>query len=149
MTMEPLTLKEAAERYWFKLATLRHEARAGKLDLYKLGNQLYTTVNCMERLVGNTLRPFPIPIDKMISVPEGIYILGYDQFVKIGWSNNIRARFKQIQRGVPNDLTLYGCVIGARADETSLHHRFAEYRVRGEWFRKEGKLEAWIAGGFR
>lgn len=146
---EAITLKEAAERYRLKVATLRHEAKRGTLDLYKIGSTLYTTHNCMERLTGNTLQPFPVPTERMITVPEGIYVIGYDQFVKIGWSNNIRARFKQIQRGIPNDLTLYGCVIGGRADEKALHIRFKEYRTRGEWFRKEGALADWIAGGFQ
>jgi hypothetical protein len=41
--MEPLTLKEAAERYRFKLATLRHEARRGTLVVYKMGKAFYTT----------------------------------------------------------------------------------------------------------
>jgi hypothetical protein len=40
---ETLTLKEAAERYRLKLATLRHEARAGRLVVYKMGKAFYTT----------------------------------------------------------------------------------------------------------
>lgn len=40
---EPLTLKQAAERYKLKLATLRHEAKRGTLTVYKMGKALYTT----------------------------------------------------------------------------------------------------------
>lgn len=40
---ETLTLKEAAARYRLKVATLRHEARNGRLAVYKMGKAFYTT----------------------------------------------------------------------------------------------------------
>lgn len=43
MTEPPITLKEAAERYRLKLATLRHEARLGRLAVYQIGRAYYTT----------------------------------------------------------------------------------------------------------
>jgi hypothetical protein len=51
MTMEPITLKEAAERYRFKLATLRHEAKRGTLAVYKMGKAFYTTPRDIEAMV--------------------------------------------------------------------------------------------------
>jgi hypothetical protein len=45
MTDDPfaLTLKDAAERYGFTVATLRAEADRGRLALYRIGKRLYTT----------------------------------------------------------------------------------------------------------
>jgi hypothetical protein len=36
---------------------------------------------------------------------------------------------------------------GSMADEAALHRRFASYRLRNEWFRREGELAAWIKAG--
>jgi hypothetical protein len=38
----PLTLKEAAERYGFKVATLRAEAGRGRLAIFRIGKRDYT-----------------------------------------------------------------------------------------------------------
>jgi DNA-binding transcriptional MerR regulator len=45
MTDAPLalTLKDAAERYGFTVATLRAEHQRGRLALYRVGKRLYTT----------------------------------------------------------------------------------------------------------
>jgi hypothetical protein len=61
MTLEPLTLKEAAERYRFKLATLRHEAKRGTLAVYKMGKAFYTTPRDIEAMVEKCrVKPAPI-----------------------------------------------------------------------------------------
>lgn len=54
--------------------------------------------------------------------------------VKIGSSDNVRARMTQIQTCTPFDLRLIGVVPGGHAREQDLHAFFAEHRVRGEWF---------------
>jgi DNA-binding transcriptional MerR regulator len=45
MTDDPLalTLKDAAERYGFTVATLRAEIAKGRLTKYRIGKRLYTT----------------------------------------------------------------------------------------------------------
>lgn len=48
---DALTLKEAAERYRFKLATLRHEAREGRLAVYQIGKAYYTTPADIQAMV--------------------------------------------------------------------------------------------------
>lgn len=48
---EAITLKEAAERYRFKVATLRHEAKRGTLAVYKMGKAFYTTPADIARMV--------------------------------------------------------------------------------------------------
>lgn len=48
---DALTLREAAERYRFKLATLRHEAREGRLAVYRIGKAYYTTPADIQAMV--------------------------------------------------------------------------------------------------
>lgn len=52
--------------------------------------------------------------------------------VKIGIAKNPESRLKFLQTGQPMDLHLLWSVPGSF--ESQLHERFAEYRVRGEWF---------------
>lgn len=47
-------------------------------------------------------------------------------------------------RGSPVDLELIACSQGLAAEEHAIHKQFSEFRVRGEWFRYEGALKAWI-----
>lgn len=55
--------------------------------------------------------------------------------VKIGMSNNPKKRQASLQTGSTESLLLLGTIEGGRDVERSLHERFAEYRIRGEWFK--------------
>jgi predicted GIY-YIG superfamily endonuclease len=55
--------------------------------------------------------------------------------VKIGYTNNINRRIKNLQQGNPNKLVLLGLMTGTRDTERALHEKFAKYRLEGEWFR--------------
>lgn len=60
--------------------------------------------------------------------------------VKIGFSEDPWRRLSQIQSHCPGALTLRAIVEGDEAAEAELHARFAEYSVRGEWFRAAGAV---------
>ncbi|WP_327594735.1 GIY-YIG nuclease family protein [Streptomyces chartreusis] len=66
---------------------------------------------------------------------SGVYVVGSPQWrpVKIGTGDPAR-RLSQLQVGTPFPLNLLWSCPGDRALEKALHARFAEYRVRGEWF---------------
>ena len=77
-----------------------------------------------------------------------VYVVGFDDYVKIGRSDHFPHRLVDLQLGVPETLTVHGTVAEAGSElEAQLHCRFAPYHLRGEWFRKEGSLAAWIEGG--
>ena len=62
---------------------------------------------------------------------------GNDGFIKIGSSNNVEERKKQLQTGCPDELKIlfqYGGILGNEYPECDLHGYFKEFRVRGEWF---------------
>lgn len=73
-----------------------------------------------------------------------VYIFGFDQYVKIGFSRNFRKRRRQLQDGLPRAIETYLVISGTYQTEKELHKRFAKYRLRGEWFLFAGELADWI-----
>lgn len=67
--------------------------------------------------------------------------------IKIGYtSRNVFARLDVLQVGNPEPLKLLRSVPGTQDDEQQLHRRFSGLLVRGEWFRPEPELLAFIDG---
>lgn len=81
------------------------------------------------------------------TLPQCIYVVSFDQYVKIGYSTEPYGRISTLQDGIPVALKVHLIRGGARKDEHNLHRRFREYRTRGEWFRLEGELKLWIERG--
>lgn len=140
---DAITLKDAAQLSGFSIAALRAEANA-----FKIGRRLYTTIADLEKL-RSQMKPIPItkPLSEMMFVPAGVYIVGFSDYVKIGWSSAIEFRLKQLEQNLPVRLTIYRCFEGTVTHERALHRRFKEYRLEGEWFRFSGDLAAWIKQG--
>lgn len=64
--------------------------------------------------------------------------------VKIGVAEDVSARLSALQTGCVDALTLIAQMPGDEQFEADLHRHFAEYAIRGEWFRFEGRLAALI-----
>lgn len=65
--------------------------------------------------------------------------------VKIGFSaDDPNKRLRSLQTGCPNELELLYSEPGAVADEKAYHALFAHLRVRGEWFRDDTELRAFL-----
>ncbi|WP_260581148.1 GIY-YIG nuclease family protein [Sphingopyxis sp. PET50] len=56
------------------------------------------------------------------------------QAAKIGYSADPDRRFRQLQTGSPDMLTLFDRMPGDTALETAFHRYFAERKLMGEWF---------------
>ncbi len=72
------------------------------------------------------------------------------QRVKIGYAKDVEARLSEMQIGSPVKLSVLGKIAcaslaAARALEISLHKRFDEYVVAGEWFALKAPLREFIA----
>lgn len=67
---------------------------------------------------------------------------GVDGPVKIGIAEDVEERLKQLQTGCPDDLRLIGRIRGNC--EADLHKRFERLRLRGEWFKPDVRLMAFI-----
>lgn len=65
--------------------------------------------------------------------------------IKIGYTgNDAEGRLKDFQTGCPSGLVLLLAIPGSKPWETQLHHQFAAYRERGEWFRPAPELLQFI-----
>ena len=54
---------------------------------------------------------------------------------KIGYTTNLSVRLSSIQIGNPDPLVVYKTIENStKYTETKLHHLFAQYQIRGEWF---------------
>lgn len=67
-----------------------------------------------------------------------------DSAVKIGHAQKPYQRLMNLQAGAVERLKLISCIDGGREQERALHERFAELRIRGEMFRREGALQDYI-----
>ncbi|MDH6448225.1 hypothetical protein M2155_000633 [Streptomyces sp. SAI-119] len=81
------------------------------------------------------------PVPKKAAAPkrnwdEGVktYLIGIEgsHLTKIGRANNPKTRMETFQTGQPMTLSLLWVCEGNY--EAKLHRRFADHRVRGEWF---------------
>lgn len=64
--------------------------------------------------------------------------------VKIGLTAKIKGRLSALSTGHYENLNVLALISGGYSDEKKLHNRFTEYRLRGEWFKYEGRLKAFI-----
>jgi len=65
---------------------------------------------------------------------EWVYAVRQGNYIKIGLSRNVANRLRELQTSSPEPLHLVGTFAGGRRLERLLHQRFADHRVRGEWF---------------
>lgn len=80
-----------------------------------------------------------------------IYVIGEEDRltpVKIGWTaaSDASDRLGSLQTGHPHQLSVLALLPGTRAGEVALHLRFSDYRLKGEWFAREGRLFTWLYG---
>ena len=64
--------------------------------------------------------------------------------VKIGYSKNPKSRIYGLRVSMPFHLVIEGVCDGTRVEERELHKRFKEHHVKGEWFRIEPEVEAFL-----
>jgi hypothetical protein len=78
-----------------------------------------------------------IPDKKPNKPSEFIYVIGCNEFVKIGIAGNVRKRLIELQVGNPYPLRLYGHWKAGEAvkEEAALHALLSPHQERGEWFK--------------
>ncbi len=89
----------------------------------------------------------PAPKEKMCprDLPQGyVYFFKAGNHVKIGFSINPKDRMHSIQTGSPVRGIMVKFVPGTARTEQSFHKRFAEYRLKGEWFDLRGTLTKYL-----
>lgn len=69
-----------------------------------------------------------------------IYFVRCVDWVKIGWSSDLKGRLKSLQTTAPGEIKLIGKTRGSIKQERDLHSRFAHHRVSGEWFNADPEI---------
>jgi hypothetical protein len=64
--------------------------------------------------------------------------------IKIGYAKNAKRRFSQLQIGNSTTLKCLALIAGNEGDERLLHIKFAQDRIRGEWFKPTEQLREYI-----
>lgn len=87
-----------------------------------------------------------VPASETAPIPDNIYFIGCDGHVKIGiTAGKVEKRLKTMSTGHYSELTILATIHGVDgALEIELHQRFAQHRVRGEWFKLCPEIEAFI-----
>lgn len=76
-----------------------------------------------------------------------IYFISADEAnkVKIGFTNNLKKRLKQLQTSSPFELKVLLILEGDEHKEKELHLKFKKQRVNGEWFEKTEEISKFIS----
>lgn len=77
-----------------------------------------------------------------------VYFVRAGQFIKIGFSCDVRARVDSFRIGCPYEIELLGTVLGGAKKEHEFHRRFRDLHYRGEWFRLDGELAEYVREEF-
>lgn len=64
--------------------------------------------------------------------------------VKIGWSEDPQSRLRALQTANETELVLEGVLPVTESTERSLHARWADIHIRGEWFARDDDLDDFI-----
>lgn len=73
-----------------------------------------------------------------------VYFFRAGNRVKIGFTTNLRERSHSLRTSCPEHAFMAKCLKGGRSTERQFHERFAEYRLRGEWFDLRGRLAKYL-----
>lgn len=66
--------------------------------------------------------------------------------IKIGYAKRVAARFAELQTANAEPLILLGVLFdGTRSLEAQTHLRFADFRLRGEWFNPADEIFDFLA----
>jgi len=78
--------------------------------------------------------------------PSVVYFLGFDDYVKIGITQNLERRVRMLQTGNPHALTVMATMPGGAKKEAELHERFKTKKsgLLGEWFDLDDELWEFI-----
>lgn len=98
-------------------------------------------------LAVHSLSTAPLPDrDWRFRTDRLIYFAGTETGpIKIGRTKDLRGRIKELRCASPEKLHVWAITKGGNLEEALYHHRFADSRVRGEWFERTPALLAEIA----
>jgi len=149
VSVEPMSLDQAADIFRLMVATRRHRVSISTSDIAAV----YTSGEWRERYSSwadylekehGVARPAQLPGPDARTV---YFVQAIDGGpVKIGVTADVTSRLAGLQVGSPQELCILAVIPAVgRACEVELHDRFAESRLHGEWFRPTEDLMTLIA----
>lgn len=88
----------------------------------------------------------PLPfVPKHLEGWSYLYVIGSGASVKIGIARNPHLRLKELQTGHDWRLELLAATPAHVSLEKAVHHRFAPWRLEGEWFHFTQEIEQFVA----
>lgn len=107
-------------------------------------NQRLAEIASTPGLVTN--RPLPTYHARREVTRGYVYFVKMGAAVKIGFSTDVGSRLKTLRTASPGEVILVKVHDGTPATEKAFHDRFKQCRGKGEWFRLEGDLAAFLDG---
>ena len=129
------------------------EERKNRRERRERDKALTEAVGAMKATVGMALghERIPRPIEVIVAARGWVYFVQANcGSIKIGRATNVPFRLAELQCANPHELIVVAVAVdGGR--EAEYHTRFAEHRIRGEWFAPHPEILAEIdrlnAGG--
>jgi hypothetical protein len=75
---------------------------------------------------------------------QRVYFIGCDRFVKIGFTDRLTGRLRELRAATPYSLDVLAVFAGNQGFERELHKRFAGLHHQREWFHREGALASFV-----
>lgn len=73
-----------------------------------------------------------------------IYFIKHTDYIKIGYTHNIKYRLSQLQTSCPVKLIVLGLIQGTIEDEAFYHKKFIHLCTIGEWFKHTKEIDDFI-----
>lgn len=108
--------------------------------------QLNTLLRNDTRLTADDLQWATAARTSVMARPVGYvyFIADEDGYIKIGHARNVSSRLRSLQTASRQALRVVASTPGSISDEKTLHAKFADAHVRGEWFRATAALMSYI-----
>lgn len=146
------TLQGLGVQTWEDLAQFG-EAQLLKINGFGRTSLKYVKQRMAERGVRfQCTRDVPLGLRVLSFQPvRGVYFIGCEGFVKIGYAKDIRQRMSDIALASPHQCELLGFIPTAsdadsRRLEAELHRRFTADRHRLEWFKYSDAIRTYVEG---
>lgn len=131
--------KSMRDRVWL-MARFANAAKRGR----NLHTSLKNFREAIEEWTTFVNRPPPAPEPEPPEIIGTVYFIRVGAFVKIGYTGNLASRVKSLSTASATPPVVIHSEPGTNRDERGYHHRFADLRENGEWFRLEGPLADYL-----
>jgi hypothetical protein len=136
----------------FRMAGLARQAYGAPWwsddDLREIGRKVAVAHLGYEELAAASSSSIESSLDDLkASLPQFVYFIGCGITgpVKIGIAADPNIRLATLQTGHFDDLHLLAVTRGGREGEVAYHRKFAEFKLKGEWFTRSPAIETEIA----